>query len=68
MKVLVDVNVVLDVFLMRQPWFGEASQIWDAHRNGQIAAAIAAFTVPTVFTSCGGRPISPLHTMPCEFA
>lgn len=49
MKVLLDVNVVLDVLLVRQPWFPEASQVWDAHRNGQIAAGIAGFTVPTVF-------------------
>jgi predicted nucleic acid-binding protein len=49
MKVLLDMNVVLDVLLVRQPWFPEASQVWDANRNGQIAAGIAAFTVPTVF-------------------
>ena len=49
MNVLLDVNVVLDVFLARQPWFGDASQVWDAHRNGQITAAVAAFAIPTVF-------------------
>ena len=49
MKVLLDVNVVLDVLLVRDPWFTEASQIWDAHRNGGIAAGIAAFAVPTIF-------------------
>jgi predicted nucleic acid-binding protein len=49
MKVLLDMNVVLDVLLVRQPWFVEASQVWDAHLKGQITGAIAAFTVPTVF-------------------
>jgi predicted nucleic acid-binding protein len=49
MKVLLDMNVVLDVLLVRQPWFPEASQVWDANLKGQIAAGIAAFTVPTVF-------------------
>ena|SRR5947209_7808969 len=49
MRVLLDSNVVLDVLLVRQPWFAEASQVWDAHRNGQIAAAVAAFTIPTIF-------------------
>jgi predicted nucleic acid-binding protein len=49
MKVLLDMNVVLDVLLVRQPWFPEASQVWDAQRNGRITAGIAAFTVPTVF-------------------
>jgi predicted nucleic acid-binding protein len=49
MNVLLDMNVVLDVLLVRQPWFAEASLLWDANRNGQIVAGIAAFTVPTVF-------------------
>lgn len=49
MKVLLDINVVLDVLLVRQPWFAESSQVWDANHNGQTAAAIAAFTVPTAF-------------------
>ncbi len=49
MKVLLDVNVLLDVLLAPQPWFAEAAQIWDAHRLGHVTAAIAAFTVPTVF-------------------
>jgi predicted nucleic acid-binding protein len=49
MNVLLDRNVVLDVLLVRQPWLTEAARVWDAYSNGQIAAAIAAFTAPTVF-------------------
>lgn len=49
MNVLLDLNVVLDVLLVRQPWFADAERVWDAHRNGQITAAIAAFSVPTIF-------------------
>src|SRR6266849_4244718 len=49
MRTLLDMDVVLDVLLARQPWLAEAAQVWDAHRNGQIIAGIAAFTVPTVF-------------------
>lgn len=49
MKVLLDTNTVLDVFLVRQPWFAEASRVWDAHRMAQITAYIAAFSVPTIF-------------------
>jgi hypothetical protein len=26
-----DMNVVLDVLLVRQPWFADSSQVWDAH-------------------------------------
>ena len=49
MRVLLDINVVLDVLLARQPWFADAAQVWDAHRNGLINAGIAAFTIPTIF-------------------
>jgi predicted nucleic acid-binding protein len=49
MKVFLDMNVVLDVLLARQPFFAEASQVWDANLQGQITDGIAAFTVPTVF-------------------
>lgn len=44
MKALLDMNVVLDVLLVRQPWFAEASQVWDAHLKGRIAGSIAAFS------------------------
>jgi hypothetical protein len=49
MRVLLNINVVLNVLVVRPPWFPEAAQVWDAHRNGQIVAGIAAFTVPTLF-------------------
>jgi predicted nucleic acid-binding protein len=49
MTALLDSNVVLDILLVRQPWFADSAQVWDAHRNGEISAVIAAFTVPTVF-------------------
>ncbi len=49
MKVLFDTNVVLDVLLVRQPWYPEAAQVWDANQQGQITAAFAAFSLPTIF-------------------
>ena len=49
MRVRLDINVVLDVILVRQPWFAEAARVWDAHRDGQINAAIAGFSLPIVF-------------------
>jgi hypothetical protein len=48
MNVLLGLNVVLNVLLVRQPWFAEASQVWDANLNGKITAGIAAFSVPTL--------------------
>lgn len=49
MTPLVDVNVVLDVLLIRQPWVADSARVWDAHRDGEISAAIAGFTIPTIF-------------------
>ena len=46
---LLDTSVVLDLLLNRPPWAADAAVIWDAHRNHQIRAWIAAFTVPTIF-------------------
>jgi predicted nucleic acid-binding protein len=46
---LLDVNVVLDVLLNRPPWAADGARIWNAHRNGDIEAVLAAFTVPTIF-------------------
>ncbi len=31
MRVLLDLNVVLDLFLVRQPWCDDAAAIWDAN-------------------------------------
>jgi predicted nucleic acid-binding protein len=49
MKVLLDVNIVLDVLLNRAPWVADSAATWDAHRAGDIVAHVAAFAVPTVF-------------------
>jgi predicted nucleic acid-binding protein len=46
---LLDASVVLDLLLNRPPWAADAAVIWDAHRNHQIKAWIAAFTVPTIY-------------------
>ncbi len=49
MNVLLDINVVLDLLLIRQPWSDDAAQLWEAHRQGRITARLAAFSVPTIF-------------------
>ncbi len=48
-RILLDLNVVLDVLLSRSPWQVEARAIWNANREGRIAAAVSAITLPTVF-------------------
>ena len=49
MNVLLDINVVLDLLLIREPWSDDSARIWDAHREGKIVARLAAFSVPTIF-------------------
>ncbi len=46
---LLDLNVVLDLFLARQPWSTEAEEIWKANRDGRIVAHFASVSVPTLF-------------------
>jgi len=46
---LLDTSVLLDLFLNRLPWAADMAVIWDAHRQGQIKALVAAFAVPTIF-------------------
>ena len=48
-KYLLDTNTLLDLFLNRLPWAAEMAVIWDAHRQGQIKALVAAYAVPTIF-------------------
>jgi predicted nucleic acid-binding protein len=48
-KVLLDLNVILDVLLNRAPWVTDSAATWDAHRAGEVVAHVAAFAVPTVF-------------------
>jgi predicted nucleic acid-binding protein len=49
MRVLLDLNVILDLLLERDPWRVEAERIWDANRDGRIDAFVSAAGVPTIF-------------------
>jgi hypothetical protein len=44
MNVLIDLNIVLDVILQRQPWLAEAAVIWDAHVQGRIRGHLVAIS------------------------
>ena len=48
MKVLIDLNVVLDVILQRQPWLNPSQAIWDASYRGPIYG----YLVATSLTNC----------------
>ena len=49
MRVLFDTNIVLDVFLEREPWVTEAKILWQAHDEGRITAYIVATTITDIF-------------------
>jgi predicted nucleic acid-binding protein len=49
MKVLFDLNVVLDVVLNRQPWVADSRQVWDAHLGGSTDGYLAATGITNLF-------------------
>lgn len=49
MRVLLDTNVILDLFLNRQGFAGDAAALWVANERGQIEAFISAITPVNVF-------------------
>ena len=49
MRLLLDMDVVLDLFLHRHPWSADAAAIWKAQRQKKIDAHVAAFTIPTIY-------------------
>ncbi len=49
MRILLDTNVILDLFLDRVPFADAAATIWLAHEREQITAYIAAITPINLF-------------------
>lgn len=47
MRVLLDVNVLLDVVLARQPWVVDAVPLLTAVETGRIEGHVAGHTIPT---------------------
>lgn len=48
-SVLLDVNVLLDVFLGRQPWLPDSAAVLLANQERRIVSYISAVTLPTIF-------------------
>ena len=48
MKVLVDVNVVLDVLLDRQPHYAASATVWSAIESGAVEGLLSAHAVTTI--------------------
>jgi predicted nucleic acid-binding protein len=49
MNVLIDLNVLLDISLKRQPWVSAAQRLVDAHHQGKVLGCVTASAVPTLF-------------------
>lgn len=49
MKVLLDVNVVLDVLLQREEWLADAQAIWDAADAGTLDCCLATSSVTDIY-------------------
>jgi predicted nucleic acid-binding protein len=48
-KLLLDINIILDVVLARTPWMGEAARLLSAAEQGEVEAYIAGHTVTTIY-------------------
>ncbi len=48
MKLLLDVNVVLDVILAREPWMREAARVLNAVESRRVQGLVAGHTLTTV--------------------
>ena len=49
MRVLLDINVILDALLQRPPWHQEANAILRAAANGQVTCAATTLSLATIF-------------------
>ena len=49
MRLLLDINVLLDVVLERDPWAGPAAELLVALETNQAQGFVAAHTLPTVY-------------------
>lgn len=49
MKLLIDVNVLLDVFLKRQPWGSDAARLLTAVEQGLATGFVAGHTVTAAY-------------------
>lgn len=49
MRVLLDVNIVLDILLKRLPWYIEAELIMQESRNGGLKTIAASHSITTIY-------------------
>lgn len=49
LSILLDANIVMDVFTRRQPFLPASSGVWAAVESGRVQGMVAAHTVTTLF-------------------
>ena len=49
MRILLDTDVILDLFLDREPFAEDSATLWPAHENGQLVTYISAITPVNLF-------------------
>lgn len=49
MQVLLDTNVILDLFLAREAFVDDAALLWQAHEQGRLMAYVSAITPVNLF-------------------
>jgi hypothetical protein len=49
MKVLLDINILIDVFLARNPWLADSAAVVQAGLDGKITAYLSAASLPIPF-------------------
>ena len=49
MNVLLDINVVLDVFLNRSEFLPDSAAVFQANHEGRLTAHVSAASLPTIF-------------------
>ena len=49
MRILLDTNVILDIFLDREPFVDDAGLIWKAHEAERLTAYVSAITPVNLF-------------------
>jgi len=49
LRLLIDINILLDVVLERKPWVEDATALLDAIAKGQADGYVASHTIPTVY-------------------
>lgn len=52
LRALLDTNIVLDLFLQRDPWSTEAQPMWEARDQGRLLAYMAASALTDIFYIC----------------